>query len=57
MKQYLNSCTEAERKAVEDRIVNMHNKIVEAIKAGNEKEAIESIIIDLDTMNQFIIDN
>lgn len=57
LKQYLNSCTEAERKAVEDRIINMHNKIVEAIKAGNEKEAIESIIIDLDTMNQFIIDN
>ncbi len=56
LEQFLYSSSDDERKAVEDRIANEHSKMIEALKNKNEEEAIEHLIADLDTMNQFIID-
>lgn len=55
MEQFLYSSSEAERQLVENRLINGHNKILEALKNKNEEEAIRHLIEDLDTMTKFII--
>lgn len=53
LKQYMDRCTDSERKLVEEKIVNNHSKIVEALKERNEQKAIKYVLLDLDTFNQF----
>lgn len=53
LRQFLDRCTEEEREAVEERIVDNHSKIVEALKDGDEQAAINYVKQDLDTFNQF----
>ena len=55
MEQFLYSSSEAERQVVKDRLVDGHNKMVEALQNRNVEEAIKYLKADLDTMNEFII--
>lgn len=56
LKQFMYQRTDAEIKAVEEKIVTNHSKIIEALKEKNEQEAIRNVIMDLDTFNLFASD-
>lgn len=52
-RRFLDRCTEEERKAVEERLVDNHSSIVEALRDGDEQAAISYVKQDLDTFNHF----
>lgn len=52
-KQYLDRCSDYERKTIQEEIINNHSKIVEALKERNEQDAIKYVLLDLDSFNRF----
>ncbi|MCQ1529212.1 GntR family transcriptional regulator [Lutispora saccharofermentans] len=56
LKQYMDRCTDDERKIVEEKTINNHSKIVEALKEGDEQRAIKHVVEDLNIFIQFISD-
>ncbi|MEA4848075.1 MAG: GntR family transcriptional regulator [Clostridiaceae bacterium] len=51
--QFMDVSTDAEIEEVREKIINIHIKIVEALKEKSEQEAIRYMIMDIDTFNLY----
>lgn len=55
LEKYLSECTEEKRRGVERDLSRIHNKIINALKEGNEEKAVNAIVEDIDAMIKFVI--
>ncbi|MEA4848078.1 MAG: GntR family transcriptional regulator [Clostridiaceae bacterium] len=55
LKKYLDNCTGENRRAAEETLSSIHNKLVNALKEGDEEKAANAIVEDIDTMIKMVI--
>jgi DNA-binding GntR family transcriptional regulator len=55
LKKYLDNCTGGNRRAAEETLSSIHNKLVNALKEGDEEKAANAIVEDIDTMIKMVI--
>lgn len=55
LEKYLAGCDEEKRKTEESNLSRIHNKLMNALKEGNEEKAVDAIVEDIDAMIKLVM--
>lgn len=55
LEKYLTECSEEKRRMEERNLSRIHNKLINAIKGGDEEKAVDAIVEDIDAMIQLVM--